>query len=206
MKYNQLQTLDERRDSVARVTKPIEERRKEIIDTARELFVENGFDKPQIVDISKKMSVAQGLVYHYFKSKTDILYAVIEVIAEERTNRMGKVLDEMEGTARERLTFLLKAPPMPNEYGKLIPSLLNDSAIIEYCLKQLIISALPQLLSMIEWGNTDGSWDCKNPQATASFILHGISGIMGTSPSIYCDEDGAAVLIDIIFRILKPPK
>ncbi|MDR1639691.1 MAG: hypothetical protein LBT59_08360, partial [Clostridiales bacterium] len=35
---------------MARVSKPVEERKQEIIDTAKALFIENGFDKTQVAE------------------------------------------------------------------------------------------------------------------------------------------------------------
>ena len=68
---------------MARITKPPEERRKEFVDTAREFFIENGYEKTQMIDITKKLNVAAGTIYHYFKSKTELLYAVIDEETDE---------------------------------------------------------------------------------------------------------------------------
>lgn len=188
---------------MARVTKPIEERRKEIIETARELFNEKGFDKTQITDISKKMNVAQGLIYHYFKSKTDILYAVIDEMADEQASLAEKAFADMEGSVRDKLGLLFDVQPVLDNYGKLIPSLMSDSAIIEYCLKKLTVSSMPQLVSLIERGNADGSWFCEYPEVAAAFILHGISGVIGVcSPANY-DENIQKALMAILSQLLS---
>ncbi len=92
-----------------RVTKPVEERRQEIIGTARVMFTENGFDATQMADISNKMKVAAGTVYHYFKSKTELLYAVIDEITSENTQEKQRLLNETEGSAIDRLKFIFTA-------------------------------------------------------------------------------------------------
>ena len=187
---------------MARITKSVEERRQEIIAAARELFVENGFDKTQMADISKKMHVAQGLVYHYFKSKTDILYAVIDIITEEQAAATRKMLAEMQTSTLDGLSFLFREPPHLHSYGKLIPSLLADSAIIDYCAKKLTVAALPQVTALIERGNADGSWNCENPEVTAAFILHGVSGVMGSSVPACRDDGKQKAIAGVIFRVL----
>ncbi|GHV16523.1 TetR family transcriptional regulator [Clostridia bacterium] len=184
-----------------RITKPVEERRQEIIDTALKLFKENGFDKTQVADISKSMNTAQGLVYHYFKSKTDILYAVIDALAAERCGAMTRALEAHSGSALEGLTLLFNSQPDYESYGKLIPSLKSDQAIIEYCTKKMTVSAMPLLVSMIERGNADGSWSCEYPKETAIFILQGFSGLLGLSDSPH-DEAKVRAFTNIIFRIL----
>lgn len=55
-----------------------EQRRTQLIDTALDLFAEKGVDGATIKDIATRAGVAQGLVYHYFASKDDLLGAIIE--------------------------------------------------------------------------------------------------------------------------------
>jgi AcrR family transcriptional regulator len=193
-----------------RVTKPVEERRQEIIDTAQKLFKENGYDKTQVADISSTMNVAQGLVYHYFKSKTDILYAVIDEIAIEQSQQMKQKMEDNDGSALEALTFLFNSRPDYDCYDLLIPSLKSDQAIIEYCTKKMTVSALPILLSIIERGNADLSWSCEFPEETAIFILQGFSGLIGLSDFPKQEEPKIKAFTNIIFRILgtgpNPPR
>jgi len=191
---------------VGRVTKPVEERRKEIINTAQELFIENGFDKTQMADISKKMNVAQGLVYHYFKSKTDILYAIIDIMADEQILATEELFDQSNGSARDKLAVLFNSQTILKDYSKLIPILISDSAIIEYCLKKMIISALPLLVSLIEYGNEDGSWNYEYPEMAAAFILHGISGVIGVLSPVYQDENEQKALLDVVLRFFESGK
>nr|WP_320145262.1 TetR/AcrR family transcriptional regulator [uncultured Anaeromusa sp.] len=49
----------------------------EILDVAEPMFYANGYHETAISDIVKKMGVAQGTFYYYFKSKEDILEALI---------------------------------------------------------------------------------------------------------------------------------
>ncbi len=140
---------------MARITKPVEERRKEIIDTSKELFFENGFDRTQVADISKKLNVAQGLVYHYFKSKTEILYAVIDEISEEHVKTTKEAISEDKGSAIDCLSILFTSIPEIQSYGKMFESIMSDQSIIEYCSKKMTVSMTPLLLILIERGNSD---------------------------------------------------
>ncbi len=55
-----------------------EERRNQLIDTALSLFAQRGFGNTSMKDLAEAAGVAQGLVYHYFRSKEDLLLAAIE--------------------------------------------------------------------------------------------------------------------------------
>ena len=53
-------------------------RRAELLDVALRLFAERGFEATTIADISAGAGTAHGLVYHYFRSKDELLLAVLE--------------------------------------------------------------------------------------------------------------------------------
>lgn len=61
-----------------RIVKEAEERKNEILDAADELFGQKGFDGTSTNDILEKVGIARGTLYHHFKSKEDIMDALIE--------------------------------------------------------------------------------------------------------------------------------
>ena len=54
------------------------QKRKLILDTALELFAENGFHATSISQIAKKAGISKGLTYNYFESKKEILDEIIK--------------------------------------------------------------------------------------------------------------------------------
>src|SRR5215469_16754368 len=54
-----------------------QERRKQLIEVAARLFAEQGMENTSIKVIAEEAGVAQGLLYHYFRSKEDLLWAII---------------------------------------------------------------------------------------------------------------------------------
>lgn len=57
-------------------------RRKQIVSTAVELFDRHGYANTTIARITKEAGMSKGLVYHYFKSKEEILYAINENVTD----------------------------------------------------------------------------------------------------------------------------
>ena len=55
-----------------------QERHDQLVATARRLFAEKGVENTTIKDIAEAAGVAQGLLYHYFDSKEDLLWAIVE--------------------------------------------------------------------------------------------------------------------------------
>ena len=55
-----------------------EKTRSDIVECARQLFYAHGYDGTSFSDIVEASGLVRGNIYHYFKSKDDILKAVIE--------------------------------------------------------------------------------------------------------------------------------
>ena len=63
---------------MTRIVKDPEERRKELIDKAEQLFITKGYDQTAVSDIVKEVNLSQGAFYYYFESKEDVLVAILE--------------------------------------------------------------------------------------------------------------------------------
>ena len=64
-----------------RIVKEAEERKNEILDEAAALFAKKGYDGTSIGDILEKVGVARGTLYYHFRSKEEILDALVERIS-----------------------------------------------------------------------------------------------------------------------------
>ncbi len=60
-----------------------EEFRREIIDTARKLFIEEGYEAFSMRKLAQKMGFSPTTIYLYFKDKDALLYAICEELAEQ---------------------------------------------------------------------------------------------------------------------------
>ena len=54
-----------------------QERRNQLIETALKLFAEKGMEHTTVKDIAETAGVAQGLLYHYFRGKEELLWAIV---------------------------------------------------------------------------------------------------------------------------------
>lgn len=71
---------DSRVPNTTAVTPPRQarERREHLLDVALGLFSQRGAEQATIKDLAAAAGVAQGLIYHYFASKEDLLRALVE--------------------------------------------------------------------------------------------------------------------------------
>ena len=80
---------------------PIDKRR-QILDAAIRVFARQGFHATRVSDIADEAGVAYGLVYHYFKSKEEVLN---ELFSERWSLLLAAIeeTDQQEGSPREKL-------------------------------------------------------------------------------------------------------
>ncbi|MBN1316045.1 MAG: TetR/AcrR family transcriptional regulator [Anaerolineales bacterium] len=53
-------------------------RQQQILETAIQLFAKNGFDGTSTKEIAHQAGISEGLIFHYFPTKADLLTAVLE--------------------------------------------------------------------------------------------------------------------------------
>ena len=70
-----------------------QDKRKNIIRAAIEVFAEKGFHRSRVSDIAREAGVADGTIYLYFKSKDDILITIFEERMEMLIREARRVVD-----------------------------------------------------------------------------------------------------------------
>lgn len=83
-----------------------EQRREAILQAARQLFSENGYEHSSMAEIAARVGVVEGTVYKYFDSKRELLLSVLTHWYE---GMFGDYADDLNGIhgARARLQFLI---------------------------------------------------------------------------------------------------
>ena len=76
------------------------------MDTALEVFAENGYANASISLIAKKAGISKGLMYNYFKSKEDLLSSIMT----EGLNEMFELFDpNKDGVlTKEEFTYFIE--------------------------------------------------------------------------------------------------
>jgi AcrR family transcriptional regulator len=78
-----------------------DKRREAILDAAAHLYARRGFQGASVADLAKACSTSKSLIYHYFPSKDDILYATMAahldalVEAAEDATRAGSAEEKL---------------------------------------------------------------------------------------------------------------
>lgn len=95
-----------------------EERKNEILDVAERLFGEKGFDNTSTNDILQEIGIARGTLYYHFKSKEDILDAMIERMTEQLLAKASAIAAKEKIPVLQRLTLTIMSLNVNNEVGR----------------------------------------------------------------------------------------
>ena len=191
-----------------RVVKSAEERRLEIILTSEKLFRENGFSNTSVDAIIKEMGVAKGTFYYYFKSKEDVLEAIVGHTIEQIVTMAEQVADDPSMDALTKMQLLLSNSQIGNEETEDVADhlhLAGNRELHEVSNIQTVLKLSPVFARIIEQGNEEGVFDVERPLATFQFLLAGASFLLDGGLFDFSEEEMAErrlVLQEIIEKAL----
>ncbi|SER23702.1 transcriptional regulator, TetR family [Gracilibacillus ureilyticus] len=194
-----------------RISKDYDERKNEILDTAERLFHTKGYEKCTINDILNEVGIAKGTFYYYFKSKQEVLDAVVSRYSEFIINRCEKVLRK-DITPVEKLIRLFLSMRINNEVGGDVLEEMHkpENALLhQQTLKEIVVVMAPFLVQVIEEGMDKKVWKCKYPLEYMQIFL--ASSITLTDEGIFdVDADSQqrilVALISLLEKMLDVPE
>lgn len=171
---------------MVRTVKKPEERRAEIIAAARELFDTQGYEKTTMRHVMDKLGIAKGTIYHYFRSKEELLEVVVSETVDEIAVMLGQFVESAEGNALETLQQLIAAGNVEEESAPILEGL-HDPANTGMHTRQLaetITKLAPFYGSVIEQGVAEGVFQTEHPLEAAEMILTAVQFLtdMGIYP------------------------
>ncbi|HOH36035.1 MAG TPA: TetR/AcrR family transcriptional regulator [Spirochaetota bacterium] len=100
-----------------------QKRKNQIIDAAKEMFIERGYQSTHIGEICDNLDIARGTVYQYFGNKREIVYSILESLEE-------KIEDIFDS---DDLVEFIKSDPTGDEISDFIRKKFSNcvSAVIE---------------------------------------------------------------------------
>jgi len=97
--------LNFRRENLNKKTIRGNETKKRIVDCARRLFVEKGYNNVTVDEIINEASSSKGGFYTHFKTKEDLIYSMVPMVDEAYSN-FSKMNKNYENTV-EKISALI---------------------------------------------------------------------------------------------------
>lgn len=91
-----------------------------IIDTARVLFAQSGYQHVSMRKIAQELNYSHGALYYHFQNKAELFYAIItrdfSLLNEMLTEIMNEDLENKEKVSKILLRFIQFGLDHPNQY------------------------------------------------------------------------------------------
>jgi len=179
---------------MVRITKNREERKQELIDIAQYLFLTKGYEQTAVSEIVKEINVAQGTFYYHFKSKVDILEAVVEKFIAELMDELWKIAKKIDVEPVKRLNKIINCLfqfHANTENKELVKYLHNESNIVlhDKLGKIILAKLIPIITFVIKDGISKGCFKVSYPSETAEFLIIAISQMLHEPDIIMTDSD-----------------
>lgn len=157
-----------------RIVKEAEERRNEILDVAERLFGTKGFDGTSTTDILNEIGIARGTLYYHFKSKEDILDAMIERMTGSLVAKASEIVENKDVPVLQRLTLMMMALNVNNDLGHEIMEQIHkpQNALMHQKMQERLLAGVnPIVTSLIEEGIAQGICQTDYPAEVAEMTL-----------------------------------
>lgn len=194
-----------------RITKDYDERKNEILDASERLFLTKGYEKSTINDIIKEISIAKGTFYYYFKSKKEVLDAIVERYINKVLDKVNKLIKE-DVNPVEKLLFAFMSMRIDKEAESYLIDELHkvENALLHQKTLNLMATAMaPELVKIIEEGIEKKVWSCRYPLQYMQIFL--ASSLTLTDEGIFdLDVDSRMkvmpALISMLEKMLEVPE
>ena len=146
-----------------------------ILDVAYRLFMEKGYEHTSIQDIIDHLGgLSKGAIYHHFKSKEEIFYAVTDKMTAESNQILEVVRDRRDLNGKEKLKTMFRESlkrSVQDDIFTVAPSFYNNPRLLSSLLHETIEVSAPEYIEpIIRQGVEDGSIVTEHPRQLAELI------------------------------------
>lgn len=160
---------------MSRITKDPQIRIAEILDVAEKLFNFQGYHTTQVSDIVKSIGVAQGTFYYYFKSKEEVLEAIIRRQISIIISEIEMVISANDERSFQKIELVLykSIKSIQGREGLLFEYLYSDRClyILDRIGRQVKELLTPLLIKIVEEGIKQGYFKAVYPKETVDFMI-----------------------------------
>ena len=178
-----------------------EVRRQQFIKAAEELFRKKGYDSVTMSEIADKVGVSHGAYFYYYKSKEELMRAVIVHNVRDNERDLKAMVENQEMPALEKMQLLFAMTidayassdmvEFPYGYG-------NATVFREYTVMSREAN-IPLLAEVVRQGNREGTFDVEFPEDTMEYIFFVFENLYDVVRVTHSDK----VLFDRKMRALE---
>ena len=184
--------------------KEAEERKNEILDVANELFGKKGFDGTSTNDILEKVGIARGTLYHHFKSKEEIMDALIERYSDRLLGAAQEVAADKTIPLVDRIIRVVMSMNLNSGSSEEIMEHIHrpQNALMHQKIQKMIINGLtPILADIICEGIDQGVFNTPYPYECMEMVVTYANIIFDDDMGQMTNEERATRIQEFIFNV-----
>lgn len=187
------------------------QRKQAIITSALELFATKGFENTSIDDIAKFVNCSHGLIYHYYKSKYEIL-DVILLFGEKWVNSFlieqlsikGNAYDKMLNLTEKLIVSLSNDKKLSNYFKVVLEAIIFQQTKTESTLfdKPINSQHFSRLIEIINQGKEEGIFIDKDTDKLLKYYLMILKGILvdAIQHHYFGTLDDANIIVNLLVK------
>ena len=152
-----------------------EDKRRLILDAAVRVFARRGYHTSRVGDIAEEAGVAHGLLYHYFRSKEELLETIFRETWRDVLDAV-RAVEETDESARDRLAgiakILLRAWRRDPDLVRVLVREVTRSSHLQERIDE-IGAAFAGLERIIARGQQEGEFRSDLDARMASYVFYG---------------------------------
>ena len=181
---------------MTRIIKKYDERKREFLNTAQELFFTKGYEQTSVEAIIKKMRLSKGTFYYYFKSKEDLLEKLSYKMSKKILKEVKKIVEKNDLNAIDKLNkayAVVGSVKLENiELLKvLLKAFYNDRNL--FFRHKMFMSSMeilaPEFSKIIRQGVNEKVFNTPFPDESARLIFEIANTFSGKVPQLIMDLD-----------------
>jgi AcrR family transcriptional regulator len=157
-----------------RTVKAPDARRKEIIEVSKNLFATNGYTTTSIEQIISKAGIAKGTFYYYFKSKKELLSAIVDETLSSMELLFSDIADKKDLCAIDKLKLMLRGPEKEKtSQSSAMKSIhLPENRELQENLNINAIKVIsPVITKVVIQGNQEGVFNALYPEESVQILM-----------------------------------
>ena len=152
------------------------QKKDEILDAMQELMAQNTAQSISVSDIAKKAGIGKGSIYYYFKSKEDILEAVIERTYSNAIEKAKALVTDSDLDALTKMEIIFQtcresSLELSRQESSNFFELQQSALLHQQFIHIMIRNLRPILADIIRQGNAEGIMHCKSPEEISEIVL-----------------------------------
>ena len=154
--------------------KPGQERRSEIVEAARKLFLSKGYEATSTVDIMKAVGIAKGTLYYHFSSKEEILDALLCDMTGNMAKAAAPFGDNSQLSIPDRIIGVIRAINIKGSTDERMLETIHlpQNALFHQKSHTLTIEKIsPIMLKIVNDGIKQGLFSTKHPESAVHIAL-----------------------------------